>query len=547
VPSVISINSNLAAMTARRSLGGPNAAFSQAVQRLSSGLRLNGAKDDAAGDFLATKLRAQVGGMRQAARNAQDGVSYLQTAEGGLSQMSEMVARMRELAVQAANGVYTAEERDMLQSEVDVLAAEITRIGQTTAFNGRHPLDSSNPDATPVQDMVEGLRRSWLPSAERLIERHYGITADGEKITIFLDQPGTAGGATAFVSGGAGADGKTTTMQLHVDYADISNFALPGGGTGPNAADRVIAHEMVHAVMGRAMNFAALPTWFKEGTAEYIHGADERLNADTAGQTTTNAVVNNAVDWATAWDSSSAHYSAAYAAVKYLDTKLTQAGQSMKTFFDTLQSLPNDLDDAIAATGLWADAATFVTDFKTNGTAFINTLNLSDADTGGIGGGDSNMTVPNMNLDTTDPLQHFTEVWPATTPTTGFFLHVGASSNSTDRLSLSSTVVTADVLGVSGLDLVNDAGDAIDRLDLAVESLASQRAAIGAAMNRIDYSIRVLDVQTETFSAAAGRIRDADVAQETASLVRAQLLQSTGLATLSQASRAPNVILSLLR
>ncbi|HET7767614.1 MAG TPA: flagellinolysin, partial [Chloroflexota bacterium] len=363
----LSIQTNLAALTAGRNLGAAGASFGQAVRRLSSGLRINTAADDAAGDFMAAKLRAQVRGMQQASRNAQDGLSFLQTAEGGLSQMQDAVSRMRELAVQAANGVYSAAERQMLQDEVDVLAEEITRIAQSTAFNGFKPLDTTSPDATPEQEMVEALRRSWLPSSERLIEKYYGLTADGAQLEIFLDQPGTAGGAAAFVSGTAAADGRMENLELHLDYADMSDFSLPNGdGNG-----QTIAHEMVHAVMDRTVNMVALPTWFKEGTAEYIPGADNRLNVETAGQTTTAALIGGT--WDSAWSSSSADYAAAYAAVKYLDNKLTQAGQSMISFFNTLEDTANDLDDAFAATGLYANAAAFLTEFKGGaGTTFIN-------------------------------------------------------------------------------------------------------------------------------------------------------------------------------
>ena len=538
----LSIQTNLAALTAGRQLGSAGAAFSQAVRRLSSGLRINTAADDAADSFLATKLQAQVRGMNQASRNTQDGLSYLQTAEGALLQMGDMVARMRELAVQAANGVYGAAERGMLQSEVDVLADEITRIAQSTTFNGFAPLNSTSPDATAEQEMVEALRRSWLPSSERLIEKYYGLTADGAQMKIILDQPGTAGGSAAFVSGIVGADGRAYSQELHVDFADMSDFTLPNGsGNG-----QVIAHEMTHAVMGRATAINNLPQWFVEGTAEYIPGADNRLRVDTASQTTTAALV--AGTWDSAWGGSSADYSAGYAAVKYLDNKLTAAGQSMITFFDSLENVANDLDDAFAATGLYANSAAFVAEFKGGGGAtFINTLDLNDADTGAIGGGTSVDAVPGMNLDTMDPLQHFVEVWPDGTPSTGFFLQVGANATDQDRLSMNSTKVSAAIIAVSQLDLVNAPGRAIDLVDLAVTSIASLRAAAGAAMNRLDYTLRVLDTQAENAIGAIGRIRDADVARETAALVTAQLRQSTALSALSQASTAPNLVLGLLR
>ncbi|CAA9209800.1 MAG: Flagellin protein FlaA [uncultured Chloroflexi bacterium] len=137
-----SINTNMPAMTAQRHLGATQGLFHRTVERLSSGLRINSARDDAAGLFLSERLKNQVRGLQQASRNAQDGVSFLQTAEGGLSVQHDILMRLRELAVQSANGIMSDADRALsIKPEADALLAELSRVSQTTQFNGTKLLD----------------------------------------------------------------------------------------------------------------------------------------------------------------------------------------------------------------------------------------------------------------------------------------------------------------------------------------------------------------------------------------------------------------------
>ena len=114
--------------------------------------------------------------------------------------------------------------------------------------------------------------------------------------------------------------------KLQIDMADFTPPNLPNGGSAPLYNDRIIAHEMVRAIMGRSMNFTALPTWFKEGTAEFIHGADERVAADIAAAGGDNAGITSVVNTISSWSLTSANYSSAYIATRYLNEKLKSAG-----------------------------------------------------------------------------------------------------------------------------------------------------------------------------------------------------------------------------
>ncbi len=143
----LTINTNVASLNAQRNLGTSQSALSKSMQRLSSGLRINSAKDDAAGLAISDRMTAQIRGLNQAARNANDGISLAQTAEGALQETTNILQRMRELAVQSANDTNTSSDRTSLQAEVSSLIAEIDRIAETTSFNGKVLLDSGQTGA----------------------------------------------------------------------------------------------------------------------------------------------------------------------------------------------------------------------------------------------------------------------------------------------------------------------------------------------------------------------------------------------------------------
>lgn len=144
------INTNIASLTAQRNLNASQGTLSSALNRLSSGLRVNSAKDDAAGIAIATRLEAQSRGMSVAIRNANDALSFLQTAEGGISKITESLNRMRELAVQSANGTYTASDRANLQAEFAQLSSEIGRVASQTEFNGLQMFNGSGSQTFQV-------------------------------------------------------------------------------------------------------------------------------------------------------------------------------------------------------------------------------------------------------------------------------------------------------------------------------------------------------------------------------------------------------------
>ncbi|MCP5143562.1 MAG: flagellinolysin [Gammaproteobacteria bacterium] len=277
----LSINTNVGSLNTTRHLGNSQGLLQRSLQRLSSGLRVNNARDDAAGLAIANRMTTQVRGMGQAARNANDGISMLQTAEGALGSVTGNLQRIRELAVQASNSSYSLTDREALQKEVNQMLAEIQRVGRDTQFNGLKVFSSTNISVVGEETqlaVVDGLKLGWLQQSEDLISQFFGLEGDGADMSIELTTfSDGVGGTAARVVSFVGSSGKGTNLKLQVDMADFTPPNLPNGGNAPFYNDRIIAHEMVHAVMARSMNWGDVVNnykWFAEGAAEFIHGAE---------------------------------------------------------------------------------------------------------------------------------------------------------------------------------------------------------------------------------------------------------------------------------
>ncbi|BEU96192.1 flagellinolysin [Acidovorax sp. DW039] len=564
----LSVNTNLMSLTAQRSLGRTQGDLASSIQRLSSGLRINSARDDAAGLAISERFTSQIRGLNQATRNANDALSLLQTAEGAMAGVNNNLQRIRELAVQAANGTYNASDRKAMQAEVAQLAAEIDRSSLATEFNGMAVFDPSRASAVGDTDQLavfDGMTSvgSWLESSEQLISRYYGIKADGAKLDIrYTGFTDNAGGVAAYVQAtGFDAQGRGTNLVLQVDMADFVPPNLPDGGSAPYYNDRIIAHEMVHAVMARATNWQDITSnhlWFAEGTAEFIQGADERVKADVASSSA--AAVTAAINGPS---NTSAFYSASYSAVRYMHSRIKGAGgEGVKDVLTYMQNNPAaTLDQALAnaSSGQFASAADFKTQFAAAGAAFIGSFNLNNEDTGAIGGLDvdggdvktATGAVPNSGSRSgTDVLDGFAESFESIAKsggsTTSKVFQIGANANQT--LETRVGAVNLSALGLrSTLDLTVSPAQAIVAVDRALDYINGQRAVIGAQASRLESTMSTLQNSSENLSASRARIVDADFAVETASLARQQILQAAGSAMVAQANQLPQGVLALLR
>lgn len=575
----LTLNTNIASLNAQRNLSASQGTLGKTLQRLSSGLRINSAVDDAAGLAISERMTTQVRGLNQAVRNANDGVSLLQTSDAALVTVTQSLQRIRELAVQAANSTNSDTDRAAIQQEIAQLTQEIDRVGRTTSFNGRKVFAQTTESAVGNPDelaVIDGLQSGWLSAAENLIREHFGIEASGQSIKIELTSfTDGAGGTLARVTGQTGSSGPASNITLQVDMADFVPANPPNGGTAPVYNDRVLAHEMTHAVMFATMNvghmFANNQQFFLEGSAELVHGADERLYSDLVrlGGTAAdgiNDVMAMVDDWGTSWDGSSEAYSAAYAGMRYLDTEIKAAGgagiKDIMTYLagDTSRTLDQAL--ANASNGRFADVDEFKADFQANGAAFISDLlssgELTDTDTGAIGGANASggpTKTPEsvvMNVATRsgeDQLSGFDEAWEklAAASSVGSTQSLQIGANVGQTLDIDSFAMNGAALDILDADVTVDPNRVIAKMDRALEYVNARRADIGAQLNRLDSAVANLSASAESLTASRSRIQDADYAAETAALTRAQLLQQAGVAMIAHANTTPQLVLQLLR
>jgi len=564
------INTNISSLNSMRSLNSNSMSMAQTLQRLSSGLRINSAKDDAAGLAISDRFTTQIRGLQQAGRNTNDAISLAQTAEGALASLTELMQRGRELAVQAVNATNSTSDKEALQKEISQIQEEIARVTRDTAFNSINifqPTGATNGSSSPLsateQQIVTDLQTSWLQQSEKIIKDYFGLEADGNvTLNIVLEDSTTTG--TASISF---FDAPTNTMNLNIDVAEFK--ALYDQNAPNYVFDQLIAHEMTHAVMVATTNVDTSPLWFTEGTAEFIPGGDARLKGVMDGTVNEGAglTAQQVVDGIDtmdgvgdpAWTASQHEYATAYVAARYLDSIATGGIPAVLGYLSDDSS--RTLDDYFGQAGITgiSSQADFAADFKTNGAAFIGTdidLTNNATDNGAIGGADASDgtrdtsqegVIPDTANLTDNPLAGFIEVWPGTErvlATSNISFQVG--SNVGETIDVNLTSLSLEDLGLGELDVVSFGNTAITAIDKALTNISTMRAEWGAVQNRFESTLAVTDSGIENLSASRSRIMDADFASETANLTRAQIMQQAGSAMLSQANALPQQVLSLL-
>ncbi|WP_342119395.1 flagellin N-terminal helical domain-containing protein [Pseudoduganella sp. OTU4001] len=490
------INTNIASLNSQRNLTTSQGSLSTSLQRLSSGLRINSAKDDAAGLAISDRMSSQIRGMTQAMRNANDGVSLSQTAEGALSSSGEILQRIRELAVQSSNATNSASDRQALQTEVGQLASELNRIAQTTTFNGQALLDGTMGTATfqvgaDANQTIQATGANFLTNTygnNRIANDAVQVTGASLAAVGTVDVNGVRGSVT--VDTAVGDTAKSVAAKVNNETAETGvtataetnvNLSLTGGES----------YEFTLVGDNTAAGNEATIT-FSVGA-----GADE------------------AADYASAINAINAQSSKTGVTAQYDATngglKLSHASGADIVIADTAAVANTDFDvDNYAADGTLVSAGA-------GGAAFS-----------AIGG-----TAVAHGRVTFDSESSFS----ITDTGSGFSLdNAGAAGTST-------------LNAVADLDVTDFAGSqlAIKIADAALASVNNQRAAFGALQSRFSSTISNLSATTENLSASRSRIVDTDFAAETASLTRAQILQQAGTAMLAQANSLPNGVLSLLR
>jgi len=481
------INTNISSLTAQRNLGMSQASLNTSIQRLSSGLRINSAKDDAAGLAISERFTSQIRGLNQAVRNANDGISLAQTAEGALKASGDILQRVRELGVQSANATNSAGDRKAIQAEVGQLLSELDRISTTTEFNGQKLLDGSFGSAT--FQVGANANQTITATTGNFRTTTYGAQLNATKLVEAAATATSLAGTVVI----AGLQTKTATLTA-TDTAATAAAAINAlaDATGVTASARNVS-ELKFAATGaislavKGDNTTAANVTFNVtgNTAAGLAEAVKALN-DVASQTGVTAKLNAATDGIVLTNEAGSdinlanNSAAAGITLAALNAEGTLAGASGAPVFG-------------AATAAAAAASVI-----SRGTLEFN----SDK---------------------------------------GYSL--------TGTSALAPTTAAASLKAVNTIDVstVEGSAKALKIIDAALSSVNGQRASFGALQSRFETTVNNLQSTSENMSASRGRIQDADFAAETANLSRAQILQQAGTAMVAQANQLPQGVLALLR
>jgi flagellin len=513
------INTNVMSLNAQRNLTTSGNQLSQSLQRLSSGLRINSAKDDAAGLAISNRMTTQISGLNQAARNANDGISLAQTTESALQEVTNNLQRIRELAVQSANATNSDSDRAALNQEVQQRLQEIDRIASQTSFNGRKVLDGTFGNATfQVGANVGETISVGLSTSMRI----GAIGAIGTTTTTGLSAaiveavegtpatPATSGNLGVFTPGGAetgGSNGYTFTLTLDAGddtVAITDTVAASGTGTA--------------ATFASALNSAG-------------------FTADGATVDGFTISYGGAADAAAALAAGTLSFSRADGVNFTVSEAFGGTGTPTSTtgFAGALGATTNGVEEvaAVAAQPLQLDEGDLTVQVG-NGEAvsIVGTFNSAQELADEINANTSGVfaSVSNGELVIT---------------TSGQTLAFGGAE--AENLGFAATVSPSGSLSSVAVATVAGANDAIQRIDAALTSVSDLRSTLGAIQNRFESVINSLQAVSENLSASRSRILDTDFAAETAALTRSQILQQAGTAMVAQANSVPQNVLSLLR
>ncbi|KRE90904.1 flagellin [Frateuria sp. Soil773] len=487
---VMSVNTNISSLNAQRNLAASQSKLSTAIERLSSGMKINSAKDDAAGLAISTRFTTQINGLNQAVSNANDGISLAQTTESALNEVTNNMQRIRQLAEQSANATNSQQDRDALDAEVQQRLAEITRISQQTTFNGRHVLDGSfgsaafqigaNVGETISVNLSQGVGSSQMGAAATTksadISALFGAgsagtpAADGTATTIDLST--ALGGAGLVVGAGdLTVNGNNVAAATYTDGSVLASAIQTAGGSGVTASF--------------------------DSTTHQITITNANTTAATLGGTNASAVFGSTTSVAAHTD-----------AVPATGAGLTLAAGDLtingKDIFAGTYKDAQSLVDKINSSGIEGVSAYYDSDSKTFGLNSPNTLTVAGAKSGtGTG---------NFNF-----------------------------SNAGSAIAAGGSLAQSDVKSVSG------ANQTISRIDVALSTISSMRSDLGAVQNRFTSTISNLQTISQNLSASRSQIQDADFAQETANMSSANILQQAGVSVLAQANSTTQSVLKLLQ
>ena len=552
------VQHNLQAMNANRMLGLTTKVVSGSTEKLSSGYRINRAADDAAGLAISEKMRKQVRGLTQASANAEDGISCVQTAEGALAEVQDMLQRMNELCVQAANGTNSETDRQYIQDELDQLVSEIDRIAETTKFNETFLLKGdqtgatmsvyiTNYSVTYTENMLTASQRaSMLPTEPTTycmnytgINNVYMVDADiltsGPSIALGAKKVGTGDDITEYMMKDENADNKGKASLNTSSYVAFMNMELDSD-----------------IVNGDDLTVDTSTSVVRAKQDLYIYNtANSTITHITTGTEMTKYLEDdNTMDeqyrLIDILDSKTGTSDRVKDSVTQTDFEWTDDYLAIDTSLQKLYSADGQEVSGIALNNYFDENGNYKGRLFKSAKASATDMVFASEASEGFADIDGAVTIG----------KYITQSSQQIAEGLTFNLHVGAQSERKNKISATIDTLTAAGLGVDKLASYNigivdatgeNATDAINVVDEALQKISRQRSALGAVQNRLDHTIKNLDNVVENTTAAESAIRDTDMAEEMVRYANANILQQAGQSMLAQANQSNEGVLSLLQ
>ena len=557
------VQHNLQAMNSNRMLGITQGTLSGSTEKLSSGYKINRAADDAAGLSISEKMRKQIRGLDQASSNAEDGISSVQTAEGALQEVTDMLQRMNELAVQAANGTNSTTDRQYIQDEIDQLVTEVDRVSETTKFNETYLLKGDSSKATTKTYTANYAVTYTKNTGTNSGDVNYKVNYTGNSNLYFVNATSVkASNASSPVTADVISKGNDVTKYLkEAEKADNGKIT---GASFDNDAYAVFKNVDASQLTVDDQAADATKLQYKDGLLTAEHDA-YILDTDT----------NTVLKIKAGEDLSD-----------YMDLTDTKTAVTMKDQYRLLDEVAIDQTDANTHAGTGAiTGGTLGDDLsqKTNGNPATDVQmssefkldesakKLYDADgkevsgialnkyfdengayTGGLYA-DSQAT--QAVEDEAAVKDYVSKSYGEVAGDLSFSLHVGADSARTNKITTNIQAMSAAALGIDKLKstsvgIVDETGDnatdAIDVIADALQKVSTQRSALGAVQNRLEHTIKNLDNIVENTTSAESAIRDTDMATEMVKYSNANILSQAGQSMLAQANQSNQGVLSIL-
>ena len=521
------VQHNLTAMNSNRMLGITQGTLSKSTEKLSSGYKINRAADDAAGLSISEKMRKQIRGLTQASTNAEDGISAVQTAEGALQEVQDMLQRMNELSVQASNGTLSESDRQDIQNEVDNLVTEVDRVSETTKFNETYLLKkgtvlSKNSDyftdrtaAIVAGEKLDGANAADLKllTAKQVTFDKAVYTADKDGNVTYVKAGTKVDVGTVVYADAIKASSKDKAQGYEIKEADFENQAdAYGNGLAKQITDS--ANNQVDLKVKVAVATSSISLY----TAGAVAGTVNTYAAGENIEVLDNAGTNKLNTYAKAVE---------YTGANKIDVA------NYKDYGNAVQLMDKDGNE-IAENGLYSY---FDKDGKYKGGLYTY------AD-------EKNPSIKNLKELSAADVDGYTNKTQKETGALTLTLHVGADATKNNQISVEIDAMSASSLGVEGLKVTGkddtNALNSIETIKAALQQVSEQRSALGAVQNRLEHTIKNLDNVVENTTSAESTIRDTDMATEMVKYSNSNILAQAGQSMLAQSNQSNQGVLSLL-